>query len=123
MLNFFRANKLITALFIASFLVILLGVALLVYSKQQIAQQAKEQAQLQMLNKIAVAAEAQLLQTVAHPDVPITDVIPEDSVAKVAAMKDKNPAPGTADWCEVMMVKPSKEWTTDEQQTFARNCI
>lgn len=123
MLNFFRANKLIAALFIVSFLVILLGVALLVYSKQQIAQQAKEQAQLQMLNKIAVAAEAQLLQTVAHPDVPITDVIPEDSVAKVAAMKDKNPAPGTADWCEVMMVKPSKEWTTDEQQTFARNCI
>jgi hypothetical protein len=123
MLNFFRANKLITALFIVSFLVILLGVALLVYSKQQMAQQAKEQAQLQMLNKIAVAAEAQLMQTVAHPDVPITDVIPEDSVAKVAAMKDKSPAPGTADWCEVMMVKPSKEWTTDEQQTFARNCI
>jgi hypothetical protein len=123
MLNFFRANKLITALFIASFLVILLGVALLVYSKQQMAQQAEEQAQLQMLKKIAVAAEAQLMQTVAHPDVPISDVIPEDSVAKVAAMKDKNPAPGTADWCEVMMVKPSKEWTTDEQQTFARNCI
>ncbi len=123
MLNFFRANKLIAALFIVSFLVILLGVALLVYSKQQMAQQAREQAGLQTLNKIAVAAEAQLMQTVAHPDVPITDVIPEDSVARVAAMKDKNPSPGTADWCEVMMVKPSKEWTTEEQQIFAKSCI
>ncbi len=123
MLNFFRENKLLAALFVVSFLVILLGVALLMYSKQQMAQQAKEQAQVQSLSKIANDAQAQLMQTVAHPEVPITDVVPEDSVAKVAAMKDKNPEAGTDDWCEVMMVKPSKEWTTEEQQIFAKNCI
>ncbi len=123
MLNFFRENKLLAALFVVSFLVILLGAALLIYSKQQMAKQAREQAQLQSLNKIAHEAQTQLMQTVAHPDVPITDVVPEDSVAKVAAMKDKNPQAGTDDWCEVMMVKPSKEWTAEEQQTFAKNCI
>ncbi|HTF95689.1 MAG TPA: DUF3012 domain-containing protein [Cellvibrio sp.] len=123
MLKFFRENKLIAALFIVSFLVILLGVVLLMYSRQQVAKQAREEAQMQSLNKIANEAKAQLMQTVAHPDVPITDVVPEGSVEKVAAMKDKNPEAGTDDWCEVMMVKPSKEWTPDEQQTFAKNCI
>lgn len=123
MLKFFSENKLLAALFTISFLVILVGVVLLMYSKQQMAKQATEEAQLQSLNKIANEAQSQLLQTIAHPDVPITDVVPEESVAKVAAMKDKNPEAGTDDWCEVMMVKPSKEWTADEQQTFAKNCI
>lgn len=123
MLKFFRENKLLAALFIVSFLTILLGAVLLMYSKQQMAKQAREEAQLQLLNKIANEAQSQLMQTVAHPDVPITDVVPEESVAKVAAMKNKNPEAGTDDWCEVMMVKPSKEWTTEEQQTFAKNCI
>ncbi|WP_049629977.1 DUF3012 domain-containing protein [Cellvibrio sp. pealriver] len=123
MLNFFRANKLIAALFICSFLVILLGVALLMYSKYQIEQQKNAEIQLQALTKIAQEAESQLMQTVANPDVPITDIIPEESVTKVEAMKNKNPEAGSADWCEVMMVKPSKEWTVDEQKTFAQHCI
>lgn len=128
MWNFIRENKLISALFIISFIVILFGVALVIYSNQQAVNRAKEQAQaetlkVETLNKIALEAEAQLLQTVVHPDVPITDVIPEDSLSKVSAMENKNPEPGTADWCEVMMVKPSKEWSTDEQQIFAKNCI
>lgn len=123
MLNFFRENKLIAALFICSFLVILLGVALLMYSKHQIAQQEKVNTQLQVLTKIAVDAENQLLQTVSNSDVPIEDVIPDESLAKVKAMKDKNPDVGSADWCEVMMIKPSKDWTEEEQKAFAQNCI
>lgn len=123
MWNFIRENKLISALFIISFIVILFGVALVIYSNQQAVNRAKEQAQVETLSKIALEAETQLLQTVVHPDVPITDVIPEDSLSKVSAMENKNPEPGTADWCEVMMVKPSKEWSTDEQQIFAKNCI
>lgn len=121
MSNFVRENKLIVALLVGSFLVILLGVALVFYSNHQSERQAE--VQLQTLNKIAQEAQDQLTQTVVHPDVPITDVIPEDSQAKVNAMENKSPAPGSADWCEVMMVKPSKEWTTDEQQIFAKNCI
>lgn len=123
MWNFIRENKLISALSIISFIVILFGVALVIYSNQQAVNRAKEQAQVETLSKIALEAETQLLQTVVHPDVPITDVIPEDSLSKVSAMENKNPEPGTADWCEVMMVKPSKEWSTDEQQIFAKNCI
>lgn len=123
MSNFFRENKLIVGLLVVSFLVILLGVALVVYSNYQREQKAEAQRQLQALNKIAKEAQDQLAQTIVHPDVPITDVIPEDSQAKVDAMENKSPAPGSADWCEVMMVRPSKEWTTDEQQIFAKNCI
>lgn len=123
MSNFFRENKLIVGLLVVSFLVILVGVALVVYSNYQREQQAEAQRQLQTLNKIAKEAQDQLAQTVVHPDVPITDVIPEGSQAKVDAMENKSPAPGSTDWCEVMMVKPSKEWTTDEQQIFAKNCI
>lgn len=123
MLNFFRENKLIAALFVSSFLVILVGVALLIYSKQKIAQQEKYDAQVQTLTKIAAEAEAQLMQTAGNSDVPIADVIPQESLAKVKAMKNKNPDVGSADWCEVMMIKPSKEWTVEEQKAFAQNCI
>ena len=123
MLNFFRENKLIAALFIVSFLVILLGLVLLSYSRHQIAQQEKANAQVQTLTKIAVEAETRLLQTAGNADVPIEDVIPEESLAKVKAMKNKNPEMGSADWCEVMMIKPSKEWTPEEQKAFAQSCI
>ncbi len=123
MLKFLRENKLVAALIIGSFVVILIGLGLIIYSNQQAFMHAKEQSQIETLNKIALDAEAQLKQTVVHLDVPITDVIPSDSVNKVSAMENKNPPAGTADWCEVMMVKPSKEWSTDEQQIFAKNCI
>lgn len=123
MLKFFRENKLTAAIFLISLLVVLVGVVLVVISNKRAAQQAEAQQQLQTLSAIAAEAEKQLQQTVVHPEVPITDVIPQDSLDKVAAMENKNPEPGTADWCEVMMVKASKDWTTDEQQLFAKHCI
>lgn len=123
MMNFFREQKLLAALLVGSLLVLLLGVVLIVYSKNAANEAAQAQATVQRLNTIASSASEQLQQTVVYSDVPITDVKPEDSVAKVSALNGRVPEVGSDDWCEVMMVKDAKDWTKEEQSLFAKNCI
>ena len=123
MLNFFREQKLITALLFGSLLVLVLGVGLIVHSNNAAKEAAQAEATLQRLTSIANSASEQLKETVVYADVPITDVKPEDSIAKVAALNGRTPEVGSADWCEVMMVKDAKDWTKDEQSLFAKNCI
>ncbi|MCE3251688.1 MAG: hypothetical protein K0Q67_698 [Cellvibrio sp.] len=123
MMSFFREQKLIAALLIGSVLVLLVGVGLIVHSNKVAKEAAQAEAAVQRLNTIAKSASEQLQQTVVYSDVPIVDVKPEDSQAKVSALNGRTPEPGSDDWCEVMMVKDAKEWTTDEQSLFAKNCI
>ena len=123
MMTFFREQKLIAALLLGSLLVLLAGVGLIVHSKKVAKEAAQAEAAMQRLNTIAKSASEELQQTVVYADVPITDVKPEDSQAKVSALNGRVPDPGSEDWCEVMMVKDAKEWTTDEQSLFAKNCI
>jgi predicted negative regulator of RcsB-dependent stress response len=123
MMNFFREQKLITALMVGSLLVLLVGVGLIVYSNKAAKEAEQAAATVQRLTTIANSASEQLQQTVVYSDVPIADVKPEDSLAKVSAMNGRVPEVGSADWCEVMMVKDAAEWTKDEQSLFAKNCI
>lgn len=123
MMTFFREQKLLTALLLGSLLVLLLGVGLIMYSKNAAKEAAQAEAAVQHLNVIANSASEQLQQTVVYSDVPITDVKPEGSIAKVSALNGRTPELGGDDWCEVMMVKDAKDWTTDEQSLFAKNCI
>lgn len=123
MMTFFREQKLLTALLVGSLLVLLLGVGLIIYSKNAAKEAAQAEATVQRLNTIANSASEQLQQTVVYSDVPITDVKPEDSIAKVSALNGRTPEVGSADWCEVMMVKDAKDWTKEEQSLFAKNCI
>lgn len=83
----------------------------------------QEQQQLQTLNNIANQAVENLVKTVAHPEVPIEDIIPAESVAKVKALNGKIPEAGSDDWCELMMTKDGKTWTQEEQSQFAQHCI
>ncbi len=123
MMTFFREQKLLTALLLGSLLVLLLGVGLIIYSNNAAKEAAQAEATLQRLNVIANSASEELQKTVVYSDVPITDVKPEDSVAKVSALNGRVPEEGSADWCEVMMVKDAKDWTKEEQSLFAKNCI
>jgi hypothetical protein len=123
MMTFFREQKLITALLIGSLLVLFLGVGLIIYSRNAAKEAAQAEATVQRLTIIANSANEQLKETVVYSDVPITDVKPEDSVAKVSALNGRTPELGSDDWCEVMMVKDAKDWTIDEQSLFAKNCI
>jgi hypothetical protein len=123
MMTFFREQKLLAALLLGSLLVLLLGVGLIVYSKNAAKEAAQAEATVQRLTTIANSASEELKETVVYSDVPITDVKPEDSVAKVSALNGRTPELGSDDWCEVMMVKDAKDWTTDEQTLFAKNCI
>lgn len=123
MLNFFREQKLLSALLVGSLLVLLLGVGLIIYSKNAAKKAAQAEATVQRLNTIANSASEELQQTVVYSDVPIADVKPEDSVAKVSALNGRTPELGSDDWCEVMMVKDASDWTKDEQSLFAKNCI
>lgn len=123
MMSFFREQKLITALLFGSLLVLLIGVGLIIYSKNAAKEAAQAQASVQRLNAIANDADKQLQETIVYSDVPITDVKPEDSIAKVSALNGRVPEVGSDDWCEVMMVKDAKDWTKEEQSIFAKNCI
>jgi len=123
MMSFLREQKLIAALLFGSLLVLLLGVGLIMYSKNAAKEAAQAEASVQRLNAIANDANKQLQETIVYSDVPITDVKPEDSVAKVSALNGRIPEVGSEDWCEVMMVKDAKDWTKEEQSIFAKNCI
>lgn len=120
MMSVIREHKWLVVLMVLSVSVIGVGIFMihLANNKQQ-----SEQAQLHELNEMAKQAAAELEKTVAYPDVPIPDVIPAESVAKVEAMNGQIPEAGSEDWCELMMTKESKEWTQDEQSQFAQHCI
>jgi len=123
MMTFFREQKLLAVLLVGSLLVLLLGVGLIIYSKNAAKEAAQAEATVQRLNTIAKSASEQLKETVVYSDVPITDVKPEDSIAKVSALNGRTPEVGSDDWCEVMMIKDAKDWTKEEQSLFAKNCI
>lgn len=123
MMTFFREQKLLAALLVGSLLVLLLGVGLIIYSKNAAEEAAQAEATVQRLNVIANSASEELQKTVVYSDVPIVDVKPEESVAKVSALNGRTPEVGSDDWCEVMMVKDAKDWTKEEQSLFAKNCI
>lgn len=124
LLTFFREQKLISIIVIASFLILLVGIALIFNNQQKTNAAKKEQAQLKAMQNIAGMAAQELQQTVAQSSSqPIADIKPAESIAKVASFNGKVPEAGTEDWCEWMMVKDSKEWTPDEQALFAKHCI
>lgn len=123
MMTFFREQKLIAILLLGSLLMLLAGGWLIFQSNKAAKEAAHAEASVQRLNSIAKSASEQLQQTVVYTDVPIADVKPEESQAKVSALNGRTPDVGSEDWCEVMMVKDAKEWTVDEQSLFAKNCI
>ena len=51
------------------------------------------------------------------------DFVPEVSKQKVNAMVNKNPDIGSEDWCELLMVKPGKEWSEQDHRDFAKHCL
>jgi type II secretory pathway pseudopilin PulG len=119
-MSFVREHKWLLVLVVLSLITIGVGIFLIQQSRSQ---QQDEQKQLDLYNRIASQAADNLMQTVAHPDVPIEDIVPAESVAKVNAMNGKIPESGSDDWCELMMTKDGKSWSKEEQSQFAQNCI
>lgn len=119
-MNVIREHKWLVLLMVLSVLVLALGVFVIYQSNSK---SRNEQAQIERLNVIATQAAEELQKTAAYPDVPIPDVIPAESIARVKAMNGTNPDAGTEDWCELMMTKESKEWTSEEQVQFSQHCI
>ncbi|PUA26414.1 MAG: hypothetical protein B0W54_21845 [Cellvibrio sp. 79] len=121
MLTFYRNNKLMVSLFAASLLVVCICLITVNYPVQQTA---LADEQVQQIAGIATQAEQQLQATLVNDSSEaIADVIPAASVARVAAINEREVIVGSADWCETRMVKPADEWTLEDQQTFARHCI
>lgn len=119
-MSFVREHKWLVILIVLSIIVISIGILMIKKTKDQ---QYQQEQQLQILNNIANQAVENLAKTVAHPDVPVEDIIPAESVAKVNAMNGKIPEAGSDDWCELMMTKDGKTWTQEEQSQFAQHCI
>lgn len=137
-------NKLMTILnskyFLAciialSVLVIIVGVLMVKHANEQAliySQQAKEQTAsrsdqeiIQQFHQLAASAEAELAASkVDASKMPENmDPIPDASKQKVETMLDKNPSIGSEDWCELLMVKPGKDWSQDDQANFAQYCL
>lgn len=124
MSTFFRNNKLLISLFAASLLVVCTGAITVGYFNHQAQQTAFANEQVRRISGITAQAEQQLQATlVNNSSEAIADVIPAASVARVAAVNEHEVVVGSADWCEMRMVKPADEWTLEDQQTFARHCI
>ncbi|WP_039913593.1 DUF3012 domain-containing protein [Cellvibrio mixtus] len=124
MLTFFRNNKLVVSLFAASLLIVCIGATTVSYVNRQAQQTTLDNEQVQRISGIALHAEQQLQTTLGDGSgAAIADVIPAASVARVAAINEREVIIGSADWCETRMVKPADEWTLEDQQTFAKHCI
>lgn len=135
MIQFFREQKLLTALLLVSILVIIAGLIMIEYSKNiddvagldvQMPHGEEQSAQtiVDTMTAIAGIAEQQLSKPQASSESPVMgDNIPQASIDHVAALNGRTPEVGSNDWCEVMMVKKANEWTEEEQALFAKNCI
>lgn len=132
MIEFFRKQKLLAALLVLSFLVILMGLIMIQYTNKKatetaVAEQEAEQVQatLDTMNIIAGIAEQELQESASNqaPVNPVGDVKPQESVDRVAALNGRIPDVGSDDWCELMMVKDADAWTKEEQEVFAQRCI
>lgn len=118
-----------------SVLVIIVGVLMVKHANEQAliySQQAKEQTAsrsdqeiIQQFHQLAASAEAELAASkVDASKMPENmDPIPDASKQKVETMLDKNPSIGSEDWCELLMVKPGKDWSQDDQANFAQYCL
>lgn len=121
-----------------SVLVIIIGVLMvkhaneqaLIYS-QKTAEKATEPADnsgqeiVQQFQQLAASAEAELAASKVDGSKPpqAMDLIPDESKQKVDRMTNKNPELGSEDWCELLMVKPGKDWSQDDQANFAKHCL
>ena len=121
-----------------SILVIIIGVLMakhaneqaLIYSQQtaeKITEPAdnSEQEIVQQFQQLAASAEAELAASKVDGSKPpqAMDLIPDESKQKVDRMTNKNPELGSEDWCELLMVKPGKDWSQDDQASFAKHCL
>ena len=130
MIQFFREQKLLAVLLLVSVLVIIAGVIMIQYaennaqSSETLTQEQQAQSVVETMTAMANIADQELQASqddVAQPA--IGDNIPQSSIDHVAALNGVVPDVGSNDWCEVMMVKKSNEWTKEEQEIFAKNCL
>ena len=99
----------------------------LIHSQQSTEKQVdnSDQEIIQQFQQLAASAEAELAASKVDGSKPpqAMDMIPDESKQKVERMADKNPELGSEDWCELLMVKPGKDWTQDDQSNFAKHCL
>jgi hypothetical protein len=118
-----------------SILVIIIGVLMvkhaneqaLIHSQQSTEKQVdnSDQEIIQQFQQLAASAEAELAASkVDGSQSPKNmDIIPDESKQKVERMSNKNPELGSEDWCELLMVKPGKDWSQEDQANFAKHCL
>ena len=139
-------NKLLAILNSKYFLVSVIGVSILVIAigvwmvkhaneqaliySQQTAEKAvaqpvdkSDQEIIQQFQQLAASAEEELAASKADGSQPPKnmDIIPDESKQKVDQMANKNPELGSEDWCELLMVKPVKDWSQYDQTNFAKH--
>lgn len=130
MIQFFREQKLLAALLLLSILVIIAGVIMIQYTQSNAqsgdvnSDSLQTQSVVATMTAIADIADQELQASQDSAVQPaMGDNIPQSSLDHVAALNGVVPDVGSNDWCEVMMVKKSSEWTAEEQEIFAKNCI
>lgn len=130
MIQFFREQKLLAVLLLVSILVIIAGVIMIKYTQSNAqsgdvnSDSLQTQSVVATMTAIADIADQELQASQDSAVQPaMGDNIPQSSLDHVAALNGVVPDVGSNDWCEVMMVKKSSEWTKEEQEIFAKNCI
>lgn len=99
----------------------------LIHSQQTAVTPVEDSSQeiVQQFQQLAASAQTELAASKAGvtqlPEA--MDLIPDASKEKVERMTNKNPELGSEDWCEILMVKPSSDWSKDDQANFAKHCL
>lgn len=141
LLAILNSKYFLTAVIGISILVIIIGLLIvknaneqaIVYAEQQkiiatkkaITEQESTDDIVNQLERLAASAQAELDASKSSSTQPLEnlDFVPEESRKKVAAMVNKNPKIGSEDWCELLMVRPGKEWSEQDHRDFAKHCL
>lgn len=80
---------------------------------------------IKQFEQLAASAQTELEASKPATTQPLEniDFVSDESRKKVAEMIDKNPEVGSEDWCEVLMVRPGREWSEQDHQDFAKHCL
>lgn len=139
-LNLLNSKYFLTVVIGLSILVIIIGVLMVKNANEQAVIYAEKQKVIaahtsveeesttdivKQFEQLAASAQTELEASKPENTQPLEniDFVSAETRKKVAEMVDKNPEIGSEDWCEVLMVRPGRDWSEQDHQDFAKHCL
>lgn len=140
-LNILNSKYFLTVVIGLSIVVIIIGLLIVKRANEQAVVYAEKQKALALqkssveeepaativnqLERLAASAQAELEASKPSATKPPEnlDFVSEERRKKVAQMTNKDPEIGSEDWCELLMIRPGKDWSEQDHRDFAQHCL